>query len=96
MDTNTIIIISTNITIAIGIIAVIITLHINQSKKIDAVNERITTFQIDSTNRITQLEINMNNRFNRIENKLNMPYSNGVLYNNNVNPSLEFEYPVSK
>ncbi|MCL2039331.1 MAG: hypothetical protein FWG85_02750 [Bacteroidetes bacterium] len=65
MDINTIIIISTNITIAIGIIAVIITLHLNQSKKIDAISDRITKLEIETKIGFEKL----NAKFDRLEDK---------------------------
>ena len=65
--------------------------HKELSKKIDAVNERLTTFQIYSTNRFNTIE----RKIDRIENKLNMPYSNGVLYDE-PNNSFDYEYPVSE
>ena len=61
MDINTIIIISTNITIAIGLVAVIITLHINQSKKIDDVKNELTNVKVETTNAITNLKVEIAN-----------------------------------
>ena len=68
----------------IAMFIAIVGIFINQSNKFDKLNERITTFQIDTTNRFNKIE----RKIDRIENKLNMPYSN---YNDDVNPSFEYE-----
>ena len=75
----------------IAMFIAIVGIFINQSNKFDKLNERITKFQIDSTNRFNTIE----RKIDRIENKLNMPYSNGVLYDE-PNNSFDYEYPVSE
>ena len=65
MDTNTIIIISTNITIAIGIVAIIF----NQSKKIDDVKTELTKKIDDVKDELTNLKIEvtkLNSKFDRL------------------------------
>lgn len=46
MDTNTIIIISTQIATMLATITIVVTLFINLSKKIDSLNDRITKLEI--------------------------------------------------